>query len=218
MFNKIQCNKCGNKINKNCSFCPECGNRISYKDEKKEWGMLGKKDNPSEELPNPMLGGIGGKIMNQMLNSAMKMLEKEMQKDMTNREKKIENRTNFELYINGKRISPDKIKITNKSAPKEEAKEKFQNKFLSTDKIKTFSELPKVEPETNLRRLSNNIIYEISVPGVKSIENVSIVKFEKSIEIKALAKDKAYSKVIPMNLNLLKYSLSKGKLVLELKA
>jgi HSP20 family molecular chaperone IbpA len=217
MFNKIQCNKCGNKVNKGYSFCPECGNRVSHTDEKKEWGMIGKNDAPTEEFQNPMFGGIGGKMINQMLNSAVKMLEKEMQKDMVNRERKVETKTNFELYINGKRISPDKIKVTNRPIQKERQKNYFQNKFLSTEKIKEFSELPKIEPETNLRRVSNNIVYEISIPGVKSIENISIVKLEKSIEIKALAKDKAYSKVIPMSLNLLKYSLSKGKLVLELK-
>lgn len=221
MFNKKnKCNNCGNKINKDYSFCPECGNNISQKNNKKEWGMIGKNDS-IEDTPDifstGLFGGLGGKMLNQMLNSTMKMLEKEMKKSMEDINKVPQNKTNFELYINGKKISPDKIKVTNKPLINNKIQEKYVNKFLSEENTKKFSELVKEEPETNLRRLSDMIVYEISLPGVKNIEDISIVKLEKSIEIKAVSKNKAYSKIIPFNLNITKYNLSKEKLVLELK-
>jgi len=81
-----------------------------------------------------------------------------------------------------------------------------------------FAGLPKKEPETNIRRLSNKVIYEVNLPGVKSVKDVSIAQFENSIEIKALAKDKVFSKIIPINLPIRNYNLSKGKLTLELDA
>jgi hypothetical protein len=220
MFNKRKCNKCGNNINKNYSFCPECGNRISYKDTQKEWGMLGEDDsieNISNKFSGSLFGGIGNKMLNQMINNTMKMLEKEMQRNAEDNKNNLNSRTNFELYINGKRINPENIKITNKKTQKEEDINESQNKFFSTENTKKFSELKKIEPKTNLRRLSNSLIYEIYVPGVKSIDNVSIIKLERSIEIKAISKDIAYSKIIPLDLKLLKYTLSKERLTLELK-
>ena len=42
------------------------------------------------------------------------------------------------------------------------------------------------------------------------------MKLENSIEIKALAKNKAYVKRIPINLPIINYDFSKEKLVLEL--
>jgi len=55
------------------------------------------------------------------------------------------------------------------------------------------------------------------MPGVKSMKAVSIIQLENSIEIKALAKDKVFHKIIPINLPIRKYNLEKGKLVLELE-
>ena len=68
-----------------------------------------------------------------------------------------------------------------------------------------------------MRGFSNKIIYEIEIPGVESIENVSIVQLENSIEIKAFSKDIGYEKILPINFPISKYQLSNGKLILELK-
>jgi len=53
---------------------------------------------------------------------------------------------------------------------------------------------------------------------VKSVKDVSIAQLENSIEIKALGKGKVFSKMIPINLPIKNYNLSKGKLTLELDA
>ena len=115
--------------------------------------------------------------------------------------------------INGKEID-----LKNVNQKKEvEKKERFVDNF-SKKSLKRFSELPKKEPKTNVKRLSNTVIYEINLPGVKSSEDLSIVKLENSIEIKAVAKDKAYFKLLPINLTIIDYELEKGKLILELEA
>ncbi len=213
MFNKKKCKKCGEKINNKYSYCPYCG--VSFNSDAEDWGMLGKRDlqDPFEEISQNMFGGgISGKMFNKMLGGAMKMLEKEMQKVAQPQNKEL--KTNFELYINGKRINPANIKVTKKPVGQPIENKVLQN--TSSGSLKKFSSLPKKEPLTNIRRLADKVIYEIDIPGVKSIKDVSIVKLENSIEIKAVAKDKAYKKIIGIDLPILAYKLDKEKLVLEL--
>ena len=87
---------------------------------------------------------------------------------------------------------------------------------LSQEKLQKIASLPKEEPLTNIRRFSNKVIYEIDMPGVNSIKDVSVIRLENSIEIKAFSKNKVYFKRIPINLPITNYGLSKGRLVLEL--
>jgi len=244
MFKKKNCPKCNEKITDKYTFCPNCGYNISKKQDQEEgYGMLGLNDPIEQQQNNPqdpmggMFGGFSGKIMNGMLNNAMKMLEKEMKKSMKeennfknmNQENQPVNKTNFELYINGKKISPDKIKVTrtpnvqnpqNKNLlTKEQLNQtpKGQTPKFTTEARENFQKLPKKQPETNVRRLSNKVVYEIDIPGVESIKDVSISQMENSIEIKAVSKKNAYEKIIPIGLPIAKYGFSKGKLVLELK-
>ena len=199
-------------IKKGFDFCPYCGHPTDSGNE--DWGVLGKKDiQETNQFPN-MFGGLSGKMLNKMLGGAMKMLEREMQKSIQTQNKSV--KTNFELYINGKRIAPENIKVTRKPIKIQPKVKKYLSNEFGSQALKQFSVLEKEEPSTNIRRLSNKVIYEIDIPGVSSIENVSIVKLEKSIEIKAIAKDKAYKKIINIDLPILKYKLNKEKLILEL--
>lgn len=206
MARKIICPNCGKKVDKKYDFCPYCGAPLN-KEKRGNWGMLGKRDVEEEsynKFPENLLSGIGGGILNKMLGSAMKMLEKEMRKEMSRGPD-----TNIHLMINGKEIKPQQVKQIKKQAP---------NLNFSKEILKKFSKLPKKEPKTNIRRLSDKIIYEIKVPGVKTFKDLSITKLEKGIKIDAVAKDKAYSKVISVNLPIVNYELSRGTLVLELEA
>ena len=95
-------------------------------------------------------------------------------------------------------------------------KKEISSNNLPQNHLKKFSKLPKNEPKTNVRRFSDKVIYEINIPGVKSIKDVSIIKLENNIEIKAITKDKAYNKLIPFNFPITDYNFSRGKLILEL--
>ena len=203
MFNKKKCINCGEKVNKKFDFCPGCGKPLKQQ-KQGDWGMLGKND-MEEVSVNPLVGGLGGGMLNKMLGNAMKMLEKEMQKGMQNPQPQA-GKTNFELFINGKRISPDKIKVTQKQIPVKHTITSKQNKSFeveqrfSKEKLKKFAKLEQREPPTNIRRFSKKVVYEITMPEVKSIEDISIVQLENSIEIKAIGKNKAYLKSIPITL------------------
>lgn len=212
MFKKKYCPKCGNKINSKYKFCPYCGNRINENSEK-DFGMLGKTDSVNEKnvIPNSIFGGVGGKMINRMLGSAMKMLEKEMQKEQ--KIQQMPSMGNMKLMINGKEINLNNAKIPEKKLVK-----KIQQIKLPQNVLKNFSDLEKQEPLANIRRFSDKVVYEIEMPGVKSIKDVSISKLEKSIEVKAVAKNKAYFKIIRIGLSVINYKFSKDNLILEFEA
>lgn len=109
-------------------------------------------------------------------------------------------------------FSPQKQLIS--SIPKQLAREPRK---LSEQELESLSKLPRKEPETKVRRLTDKIIYEIELPGVKSLKDVMVNRLENSIEIKAISKNAAYFKLIPISLPVRKYSLKESKLILELK-
>jgi len=209
MFNKKYCSKCGSKINPKENFCPNCGNRIQ-ENSKEDWGMLGKDDNVSEQnfVSNSIFGGIGGKVISQMLGSAMKMLEKEMNQEIKNQT--IQPIANMKLMINGREINLNKVK-----APEKKPIKKIKEIDLPKNNLKKFSNLEKQEPLTNIRRLSDKVIYEIEMPEVESIKDISIAKLENNLEVKAVAKNNSYFKLIPIKLPITNYKFLDGLLILE---
>lgn len=209
MFKKNSCSKCGKKVGNKFDFCPYCGNIVENREE--DWGMLGKNDIPESERMNPF-EKIAESMLNKMLGGAVKMFEKEMQKGM-NQQKSNNPKTNIRLMINGK-----EIKLTPAEKKQQKKVKEVESKFFSDTKTKQFLKLPKEEPKTDLRRLSKKLVYEIELNGVSSADDVSVIKLENSIEIKAIAKEKAYFKIIPINLPLVDYDFSDEKLTLELKA
>ncbi|MCH8945561.1 MAG: zinc ribbon domain-containing protein [Nanoarchaeota archaeon] len=219
MFGKKGCKKCGERIAKKYLFCPNCGNLLNKKKIKEDFGMLGKDDfvNEFENFQSSIFGGAGEKVLGKMLKSTMRMLEKEMKKEFKRKNNgNIKNpRTNFQLFINGERIDNFQTNRHTHQKIKKQKKEISSNN-LPQNHLKKFSKLPKNEPKTNVRRFSDKVIYEINIPGVKSIKDVSIIKLENNIEIKAITKDKAYNKLIPFNFPITDYNFSRGKLILEL--
>jgi HSP20 family molecular chaperone IbpA len=216
MFEKKKCSKCKSNVKKDFDFCPYCGNRINFDSE--DWGMLGKNDFVTDQ--NPLEGLFSGGMLGKMLGNTLKMLEREMQKEMKKTPEENLTRTNFELYINGKRVNPQNIKVTRQPKteyPERELKNDIKTNEFSEEKLKKLSKLPRQEPTTNIKRLSDRVIYEINIPGVKSIKDISIIQLENSIEIKAIGKDRAYFKLIPLNYPIINEKFSRGKLVLELE-
>lgn len=213
MFKKNKCKRCGEKLKKKYQFCPTCGSRVSSFNEK-DFGLLGTSDfvNLSNELHLPF-------GFNKLLNSLMKNLEVEMKEIPFDSSLPLDKKTGISISISSKGDNKPQVKISNSSNSQKNAekiKEKFKTPYFNQEQILQFSKLEKQEPKTNIRRLSNKMLYEIYLPHVKSLKDISINQLESSLEIKAISKKIGYTKIIPINLPLKEYSFSKGKLVLEL--
>jgi HSP20 family molecular chaperone IbpA len=230
IFNKKTCQRCGKKASKSDNFCPTCGTPLKKSKRKEDFGMLGEDDSFEEidNISNSLFGkisgfgGFGEGFMNNMISNTMKMLEKEMQKENRAQNQKNMNnnfpRTKVKLMINGKEINLNGMDGNGiEGKPRKENKKDKAMKFngFSEEQAKKFSKLPKKEPKTDLKRIADKISYEIEMPGVNSFEDVSVLPLEKSIEIKAIAKENSYKKSIPLNLPIIDYVFSKGLLVLE---
>jgi len=223
MFKKKECKNCGKKINAKSNFCPICGNNLNKNSNKEDWGMLGKDDimNLSNEIKLPL--GMGT-----IFNSLMKNLDKQF-KELANEEKtdfrkqNIPKNQGISISISTSGNTPPKIKINqfgNQTSQQKKTTERTLNvpiKQFSEEDIHRLRTLPKKEPKTEMKRMQNNVIYELGIPGVKSIEDISIIKLENSIEIKALGQKEVYSKILPINLPIISYKLQNQKLILELK-
>jgi len=210
MKNKSFCKKCGKKVKSSYDFCPKCGAKLRYHSQE-EWGLLGRNDTlqPQEDFSS-ILSTLAPGNLGKMLNGAMKMLEKEINKAPNENFSK----TRFKLMINGKEVDPEKLKRT--SQKEKIPLQKLPGEF-SKEKQEKFSKLKKEEPEIKLRRFGDKINYDLEVPGVKSLEDISIRRLENGLEIKALGKNKAYQKVVRINLPLSKYFIEKEILTLQLE-
>jgi len=214
MFSK-KCSRCSKKISKGYDFCPFCGNNFKSPLDKENYGIIGKNDIIEDNL----FESFEGSFMDKIFNTAMKMLEKqirempniekEMRKEIQQNKKSIPYPSNLDIqfYVNGEKVFPQE---------QEKAPIKIKNN-ISDEQIQKFSKFPKQEPNSKLKRLSGKIIYEVEVPGVTDLKDVIISQLENSIEIKALGKDKIYSKTLNLNLPILGYKLEKDNLILELK-
>lgn len=181
--------------------------------------MLGNSDeiNEFENLTQNIFSGFGGGILNKMLGNAMKMLEKEMQKEMKMQKKYPD--SHMQLFINGKRIDVPQLQNQVQNKKQIQKKEqKIKSIHFNETNQKKFTELGQKEPATNLKRLGDTILYEITLPQVKSLKDISIIKLENSIEIKAISKDTSYFKSISINLPLINYEFSEEKLILEFES
>jgi len=163
-------------------------------------------------------GNFTGGILGKMLNGTLKMLEKEIQKEQQDMNNQNPANKNFELFINGKKVNPKNIQVTRQPIQQNYQPQKRKAINLPQNKLKKFKDLVQEEPQTEIRRLSDLIIYEIKLPGVKTDEDISIQNLAGSIEIKAISKDKAYFKTITINLPITGYSFEKENLILELEA
>jgi len=214
MFKK-KCSKCNKKIEKNHRFCPSCGQDLNL-NSKEDYGFLGKDD--LDDSFNSLFN-TGSLPINKILKTAMKMSEK-MVKEMQNQKPNQPNNSNFphsnmkiKFMVNGK-----EVQLNNPQAQKRQIKPLKIKSTISDEKAKEFAKLPRKTPKTKMKRLSNSLVYELTMPGVKNINDVLINQLENSIEINALGKNKVYSKILNINLPIIGYKLDKDNLILELQA
>jgi len=210
-FNKkkkenIKCENCDSKISEKFSFCPYCGfSLIDPAYEAKEYGMLGKHD--IEQISNNPFGNLGvtDKIIGSLMNTLVKTLGQEF-KEFEKHEKT--ETAEIKAMPNGIRI-----KISPGNAVKRQVAQLPKVK-ISDEQLKRMSSLPRTSAKTSVKRLSDRVIYELSVPGINSANDVFVSKLESGYEIKVLG-DKVYTNTLPISLPLKNLAIDKNKLFIE---
>jgi len=203
MFKK-KCPSCANKIEKKFNFCPYCGVSFKVRNEREDFGMLGRNDTQGkiqEELKLPF-------GMNKIMNSLVKQLESQL--------------GNMDLG-EGQGI-PKGVKIRVARGPqmrqviREEPKMVEEVPMVSDEENDRRAGLKREEVESKVRRLADRIIYEMKTPGVKKKKDVIVTKLASGLEIKAYSKDKCYVKFIPLTVEVIEYYVEAEKVFVELKA
>mgnify|MGYP001597374344 CR=1 FL=1 len=211
-----RCLNCDEKISKKFQYCPHCGVNVESGDRvSNDYGFLGKSDEMDMKLPfgfNALM-----KPLMKELTKQMRDLDKEIQKEehVFNKDKK--NMANsFSIHIGFPGQKPIKISSSNGLNTQVAKKVSSNLPKISQDKLDSVKSFPREEPETNVRRFSDRVVYELDVPGVSSIGEINISKLEDSIEIKAIGKEVVYVKNIDVALPLIRYGFKNDLIVLEL--
>lgn len=228
MFSK-KCQRCNRKIKKDFEFCPYCG--LDFRGEKRmkkqqDFGMLGSEDSLfNETIPNMNTNLPFG--FNGLFNSLLKEVDKqfrELDKEIVNKQtaektRRIPNSNGISISISTASGKQPEIKVEtfgkefNKINKEKEIR--IPKTEITEEQARKVSKLPKKEAETQVRRLSNKVVYEISLPGINNLKDIVINKLENSVEIKAFSEKTAYFKLLPVNLPITNYSLKDSKLTIE---
>lgn len=204
---KKKCSSCDRKIDRGFRFCPWCG-KPTKKVRQEDYGMLGLDDNNLQGNVQNSFSLFGGSLGN-ILNQVTKQLSKELQ--------------NLDLDDLSKSKNPRGVEIrfsTGKPIQKVVKKSQEVNVFdeeISDAEIQRRKKLSVEIAESKVRRLPEGIIYELDTPGVRSKQDVSIIRMENSLEIRVYTKDKCYIKTIPIKVDVLKYGVKDGKVLVQIK-
>lgn len=204
---KRKCPSCAKKIEKSFSYCPYCGDSFKVRSEKENFGFLGRDDS-SEIFSNQE----GIKIpfgLHKIFDSLVKQLEKQME-DIDFEDSSGNQHKGFKIKISTGRPGPSRVEES------QEIEEPIGE--ISKREYERRINLPKVNAESRIRRLSDKIIYEILTPGVRVKKNIVLNELASGIEVKAYSKNKCYVKYIPIKVEVVNYYLEGEKLFVEFKA
>lgn len=210
MFSSKKCQRCEGKIKSNYSFCPYCRLDLRNPDaDMNDFGMLGRNDSV---FGAPLVGGgaagIGDSIFNSIFSNIMKMMEGQMKGLNIDKVDFGDSKPEVTQLPNGIQIKIGPKK--NNPAP-----EDSRIRVINEDQKARMAKLPRSQAKAEVRRLSDKIIYELSTPGVETVEDIFVSKVESGYEVKALGKKKIYFNSLQINLPLKKYSIKNNKLTME---
>ncbi len=204
---KQKCPNCAKKIEKKYHFCPWCGKSIKQHKEKEEFGLLGRTDRiDNQEAFTPKTQQLPFNL-DKIMGGLIKQIEREL--SSSNNENGIPRGFNIKIQTG----NPNQQGIMTQTPEK---KMPIQN--ISEEETSRRQTLPKQEAESKVKRLSDKIIYEINVPGIKNKEDIIITKLEQGFEIKAYTKDYCYIKTIPLQIEIIGFTIKDNKLIVELKS
>src|SRR3989344_782362 len=201
-FKKEKCSRCSGKLKEEFSFCPYCGDdRRNPQKDMRDYGMLGKNEAVDGA---PLIGGgsmgFADNLFQSLFNGLMKSLEGQMKTSNGDMQPDIRVTTNG-IVVN----------LTQGVQQKRRSK----TRVISEEQIKRMAQLPRAEAKTDVRRLSDKVVYEVKTPGVNSIEDIFVSKVESGYEVKIIGEKKVYVNTFSLDLPLKGYGLMKDSVLFE---
>jgi len=201
---KKECKSCAKKVERKFNYCPYCGASFKIRKENDNFGMLGRRDS-NEKIQEEIKLPFG---MDKIMGSLVKQLEKQMNSANPGNGQKMPKEINIRI---GKGIPQMRQPV--QMAPKTIS----ELPKISEKENERRMNLPKVEVESKIRRLSDTIIYEIETPGVKKKEDIILTELATGIEIRAYSSDKCYMKFIPLKVEVIEYHVKEEKVIVEFR-
>ncbi|MBN2330412.1 MAG: hypothetical protein JXC85_01225 [Candidatus Aenigmarchaeota archaeon] len=227
----MRCRRCGFKLDGGWGFCPRCGARKGdmfdslgrdifsqlFNQMKSSFAEMGSFDNDLEALDlSPWFRRA------QDMERPVKPMQKKGFSVHITRGTGMKPRVDIKTYGDVNRESIEKElrdrfgvrQQEERPAPARE-KESRRSPFPAMRK----RDVPKSmeEPKADVRRIGEKVTVDIDMPGVRSQEDVDVHELESSVEVKAIAGEKAYFKILtkPPQFRLSMKSFRDGKLHLE---
>jgi HSP20 family molecular chaperone IbpA len=206
----MRCHYCGSEVKEGWKFCPRCGSRVE-----KERELFGEVfERMEQEL----------KSMDRAFERNFEVL------DLSPFFRKPVSSGGFSVKIT--RSGNEKPKVSVKTFGDVDRKElegemgKLGFRGIPRPKrpearggrISLESAKRTEEPETCVRRIGEKILVEVKLPGVRDPKDIEVKSLENSIEVKAIAGDKAYFKILtkPEKANIASKDFRDGILNIEL--
>ncbi|MEE9323479.1 MAG: zinc ribbon domain-containing protein [Candidatus Aenigmarchaeota archaeon] len=206
----MKCPRCGSEVNEGWRFCPKCGSRMGrerdifsnvFERVERELKGMGRAFERNFEVLDlspffrkPTRGS----------GFSIKILRSGDEKP------KVSVKTFGD--VDRKEVESEMGKLGFRGTPKPERLE-VKEGGICLERAKTTE-----EPETCVRRVDGKIMVEVKLPGVKNSGDIEIKSLESSIEVKAIAGDKAYFKILtkPEKANIVNKRFEDGILRIEL--
>ncbi len=184
----MRCPRCGSEVSDEWHYCPECGFDL-------------KHGNDMVRRPFMDMDSIFSMIEKEM-KEVDKLFDKELEFfDLTPWFKK--GKKGFTIRIShesGKK--PEVVVKTFGDVDKSRIEKEVYNRFgIKPEKqgvVEIERKPPKIteEPKTDVKRIGDKLYVDIYLPDVKSEQDIEIKNLENSVEVKALAGEKAYFKIL----------------------
>lgn len=216
----MNCERCGRDLEDDWHYCPKCG-------AKKGGDPM---DNMGRDIFSKML--LDFKKNFKDMDNFDEAFSKDIQAlDLSpyfqNIHKRQENSTNpvkrkgFSIKITTRKGMGPKVDIQNLDTNRQEIQpRKIEPAKPEGEKARSiFKTVPKQmkEPATEVKNMGNRVTVDIDMPGVRSVEDTEVKQLESSVEVKAVAGDMAYFKILtkPVQYKLRNKNFIDGKLHLE---
>jgi HSP20 family molecular chaperone IbpA len=221
----MRCGKCGNEADERWKFCPRCGSALE------KAGETGR----GRDLFEDAFGRMEREMRE--MDKAFRPFERNFEViDLSPFFAKPAKGSGFSIKITRSGDGKPKVDVrtfgdvNRKEVENEVSKLGFRDRIGRALKPVSGEAEPKPkgvridsartteEPETTVKNTGGGIIAEVKLPGVRRAEDIEVKPLENSIEIKAIAGDKAYFKILtkPHGTSVARQEFSKGVLTIEL--